>query len=73
MSNRRESGIATRDGFMGVYISRVGDETGGRWARGLYVEQLHGVPSECCGVWKRVQLSVVASTVRAAPGVFKRP
>lgn len=36
------TGIATRDGFEGIYVSRVGDDTGGRWARGLFVEQLHG-------------------------------
>ena len=35
-----ESGIATRDAFEGIYISRVGDDTGGRWARGLFVEQV---------------------------------
>ena len=58
-----ESGIATRDGFMGVYVSRVGGDTGGRWARGLFVDQLHGVPSECCGVWKTVEITVVGSTL----------
>ena len=36
------TGIATRDGFEGIYVSRVGDDTGGRWARGLFVKQLHG-------------------------------
>ena len=47
-----ESGIATRDGFEGIYISRIGDDTGGRWARGLHVQQLHGVP---LGVLWRVE------------------
>jgi hypothetical protein len=58
-----ESGIATRDGFEGIYISRVGDDTGGRWAQGLYMDQLHGVPSECCGVWKTLKVTVVGSTL----------